>query len=267
MARRYLMENEDEIRRLELKTDAATVERFAAGAGLRQGMRVADVFCGAGLTTSILAGLVGPGGSATGYDASEARISHARERYGDGRTDFRIADALVPFPDPGRYDFVWVRFGLEYFRAEAFDIVRNLTGLLADDGILCLVDLDHNCLNHYGMDDRLAGAFAGIMAELEEKANFDPYAGRKLYSHLFRLGFRDIRMDAGAHHLIYGELNEVDRFNWTKKVRTAALNAGIRFPGYASGEEFLEDFLRFFEDPSRFTYTPVIACWGRKPSA
>lgn len=39
MARRYLMENEDEIRRLELKTDAATVERFALGAGLRPGMR------------------------------------------------------------------------------------------------------------------------------------------------------------------------------------------------------------------------------------
>lgn len=41
MARRYLMENEEEIRRLELKTDAAAVARFAVGAGLRAGMRSA----------------------------------------------------------------------------------------------------------------------------------------------------------------------------------------------------------------------------------
>jgi hypothetical protein len=38
-------------------------------------------------------------------------------------------------------------------------------------------------------------------------------------------------------------------------------------PGYGSNAEFRDAFLRFLEDPGRFTYTPIIACSGRKPPA
>ncbi len=261
----YLMENDDEIRRLEIKTDAAVVEGFASRAGLRQGMRVADVFCGSGLTTSILAGIVGDSGSAAGFDASAERIAYARSHYGNERTLFHLADAREPFAVRGDFDFVWARFALEYFRKESFDIVRNLSSLLKEDGVLCLIDLDHNCLNHFGMEERMEKALESVIGQLEEKANFDPYAGRKLYSHLYRLGFRGIRVEAGTHHLIYGALGEADRFNWVKKIETITRNTSTVVPGYASNGEFRDDFMRFFEDPGRFTYTPIIACSGRKP--
>jgi len=262
----YLMENEDEVRRLEIKTDAAVVEGFATRAGLLPGMRVADVFCGSGLTTAILAGLVGETGSAEGFDASAERIAYATANYGGKRTSFHLADARNTFPEQGLFDFVWVRFALEYFRKESFDIVCNLSALLKEGGILCLIDLDHNCLNHFGMEGRMEKALESIMGQLEEKSNFDPYAGRKLYSHLYRLGFGDIRVEAGAHHLIYGELGEADRFNWVKKIETITRNTATVVPGYASRGEFRDAFLLFLEDPGRFTYTPIIACSGRKPS-
>jgi len=137
---------------------------------------------------------------------------------------------------------------------------------LKPGGILCLVDLDHNCLNHYGLSPRLEAALNAALKQMEEKGNFDPYAGRKLYSHLYRLGFADIRVEAGVHHLIYGELNEVDSFNWIKKIDTISRNMDIVLPGYADIEEFRSDFISFFSDPGRFTYTPLIACSGRKPS-
>jgi ubiquinone/menaquinone biosynthesis C-methylase UbiE len=263
----YLMENDEETRRLEMKTDASTVAAFATRAGMKPGMRVADVFCGPGLTTSILSGLVGPAGSAAGFDASADRIAHATERYGNERTHFRISDAREPFAQQADFDFAWVRFALEYFRKESFDIVRNVSALLKEGGILCLIDLDHNCLNHYGMEAKVEAALKSVMLQLEEKYNFDPYAGRKLYSHLFRLSYEDIRVEVGAHHLIYGELGEVDRANWAKKIETITKNTSTEVPGYQSAKEFLDDFMRFFENPGRFTYTPIIACSGRKAAS
>ena len=55
----YLMENSEEIQRLERKTDASAVVRCATQAGLRSGMRVIDLCCGAGVTTSVLSDLTG----------------------------------------------------------------------------------------------------------------------------------------------------------------------------------------------------------------
>ena len=103
------------------------------------------------------------------------------------------------------------------------------------------------------------------VARLAEKTDFDPYAGRKLYSHLHRLGFTDIRAEAGAHHLIYGPLKEMDSFNWIKKIEVISRKVSIDIPGYASAREFLDDFRRHFAEPGRFTYTPLISCWGRRP--
>ena len=260
----YLMENDDEIRRLEMKTDASVVAEFASRAGLKSGMRVADVFCGTGAATAVLSALAGEDGFAAGFDASPSRIAYASERYGNERTRFYLADAKEPFGDRGDFDFVWVRFALEYFRKESFDIVRNIASLLKEGGILCLIDLDHNGMNHWEMSPRLENALVSAMRQLEEKANFDPFAGRKLYSYLYKLGFKEIRVEVGAHHLIYGELDERDRFNWIKKIETLAKNTSIQVPGYDSSAEFLADFLRFFIEPGRFTYTPVIACAGRK---
>jgi len=100
---------------------------------------------------------------------------------------------------------------------------------------------------------------------LEKNANFDPYAGRKLYSYLYDLGCAEIGVNLQAHHLIFGKLREVDEFNWKKKVEIAAKNSGYRFSEYDGGyTEFYEEFMLFFNDKKRFTYTPLIACRGRK---
>ncbi|MGA2547151.1 MAG: class I SAM-dependent methyltransferase [Rectinemataceae bacterium] len=264
MSTEYIMESADEAWRLEIKTDVSVVEAFARRAGLVPGMRAVDAGCGPGVTTSVLSGIVGEAGSALGFDISEKRIERAKEAFADDRTSFAVRDFREPIGDLGRFDFAWVRFALEYYGAESFDIARNISSLLPEGGTLCLVDLDHNCLNHYGMSRRLEVALASAIHQLEERANFDPYAGRKLYSHLYRMGYRDIRVEAGAHHVIYGELREADEYNWGKKIEVLSRKLKIDLPGYPGPDEFYEDFMAFFRDPSRFTYTPVIAAWGHK---
>jgi SAM-dependent methyltransferase len=264
MASVYIMENDDENQRLEIKTKTAVVEAFARRAGLEAGMRAVDAGCGPGLTTSVLSSITGESGSATGFDVSEARIARAKDRHEGPGTRFFVRDFLQPIIDLGSFDFVWSRFTLEYYKTQGFDIASNLSSLVSDGGTLCLIDLDYNCLSHYGMSPRLETAFVSAVGQLEKKANFDPYAGRKLYSHLYRLGYSDIHVDAGAHHLIYGELPEADEYNWGKKLEVLARKLHIDLPGYSGPEEFQEDFMKFFRDPGRFTYTPVIAAWGRK---
>ena len=262
---RYLMEHDEEARRLDLKTDRAAVNRQALWAGLKPGMRVADIGCGSGKTTSYLLDLVKPSGSVVGVDASESRVQHARTQYrGDG-IEFVCRDISLPLSDLGCFDFIWVRFLLEYHRSRAVGIVRNLAQLLNPGGILCLIDLDYNCLSHYGLSPRLENTINGLMALMERDFDFDPYVGRKLYSFLYDNGFENIAVDLAPHHLIYGELNEVDAYNWAQKIEVAAKRSGFPFTEYSGGyDEFLHEFKTFFADPRRFTYTPLIMCRGTR---
>jgi len=262
----YLMESEEEILRLELKTDIYIVEKQATWAGIKPGMHVADIGCGSGKTTSILCKLVQPGGYAVGLDGSEERIRHAREQYGNNRIEFICRDMHHPLGNIGEFDFVWVRFFLEYHRTNAFEIVRNITDMLKPGGILCLIDLDYNSLTHYDIPARLERTLQSAAKELEEKANFDPYIGRKLYSFQYDLGYKDIKVDISGHHLIYGNLSVSDEYNWLKKVEVASKKITYIFAEYEGGyKEFLEEFRSFFSNPRRFTYSPIISCSGRKP--
>ena len=260
----YLMENAEESKRLVLKTGSDALVQQALWAGIAPGMRVVDVGCGPGKTTHMLNELVQPEGSALGIDLSEERASFAQKYYSSDTVSFARRDLLKPLSDLGEFDFAWVRFLLEYHLADSFDLVRNVSSIIKPGGTLCLIDLDYNCLSHFGHTPRMERALAAIIKNVEQKENFDPYVGRKLYSFLYDLGYQDIDVKIEAHHQIFGELKETDDFNWTKKVEVAARH--YRFDEYPGGfEEFLEEFREFFASPRRFTYTPLISCRGRKP--
>ncbi len=252
---------------MEMKADAESIHQQANWAGIRPGMRIADIGCGPGKTTHILSEMAQPGGKAVGIDFSEDRINYARMHYGTEQAQFLRRDVLSdPLIDIGTFDFIWVRFLLEYHRSSSRKIVKKLSDCLNPGGILCLIDLDHNSMSHYGASAALEKALYEIMKELETKRNFDPFAGRKLYSYLYDLGFEDIDTRLSAHHLIFGKLNETDEFNWTQKIEVAAKHSGYDFGDFDGGfKEFSSAFKSFFSDPRRFTYTPLICCRGRKP--
>lgn len=262
----YFMEDPDESIRLDWKTNPRDVQEQALWAGIGPGMQVADVGCGAGKTTQVLSDLVQPGGFALGIDMSQDRIDYAVRHYGGEGRAFTRADAREPLGHLGRFDFVWVRFVLEYYCSSSFELVRNISHLVKPGGILCLIDLDHNCLNHYEAPQRLEQTIMALVKAVQLQADFDPYAGRKLYSHLYRLGYREVAMKVAAHHLIFGPLSEQDAFNWMKKIEVTARKVAFQFDLYDNGYEgFLSEFRKFFADPGRFTYTPIICCSGRNP--
>ena len=262
----YIMESDAEALRLDLKTDPEVIEKQALWAGLKPGMRVADVGCGAGKTTFFLHQLTQSDGQTIGIDGSDHRLDYARKHYSAEGIDYVRRDFLQSIDDLGQFDFVWLRFVLEYFRSNSFDIVKNVSTILKPGGILCLIDLDCNCLRFSGLSERMEKAVYGVMKALEQNTDFDPYIGVKLYTYLYDLGFQEIDVHVTHHNLAFGELNEIAAFNWTKKVAVTARSSGYQFEEYPGGfEEFFEEAKRSFADPRRFQYSPLISCKGRKP--
>ena len=264
----YLMENSEEALRLELKTDPEAVRSQAAWCGMRRGLQVLDAGCGPGKVTSVLREMLTPGGTILGVDYSEERIRYAKKHYGNQQgIDFRSHDLRHPLEDMGPFDLIWVRFVLEYNRVESFEIIRNLDAVLKPGGSLCLLDLDYNCLSHFPLPADTERLLMELMKLLETRFNFDAYAGRKLYSYLYDLGYHDVAVDLLPHHLFYGKVRHEDLFNWVKKVEVVSAKAKELFGDYPGGRSgFFEDFKSFFLSPRRFTYTPLILCKGRKPS-
>ncbi len=263
----YFMENQEEIDRLEIKTDPEEVRKQALWCGLKSGMRVLDAGCGPGKTTSMLYEMIQPDGEILGVDYSEERVLHAKKHYTlRPRISFQLHDLRDPLEGVGLFDLIWVRFVLEYNRAESPDIIRNLTTCLKPGGYLCLLDLDHNSLNHYELSTKMEEIIFMAMNKLEQEYNFDPYSGRKLYAYLFDLGYEKIQLDLWGYHLFYGKIKDKDLFNWTRKMKVASLILEELFEGYPGGRDgFFVEFEKFFLDPRRFTYTPLILCKGMKP--
>jgi len=264
--RKYLMEDDQEAVRLDRKTDGATVEKQALWAGIKPGMRVADLGCGAGKTTYHLNKLIQPGGRAVGIDIAEQRIDYARKHYSDENIEYLAADIRKPLDDLGQFDFIYVRFVLEYYLNGSFDIVKNITQNLKPGGILCLIDLDCNCLRHFGFPDRLNRATIGVMDWLEKRSNFDPYVGIKLYSFLYDLGYSEIDVSMSAHNMFFGQLKENEKLFSMQKAEIGGRNSGYPFEEYGGNfDEFLEEVKIFFNDERVFYYTPLIACRGCRP--
>ena len=261
----YLMENSEEIYRLEQKTDSNSLQKQAIWAGLKPGMRVLDVGCGSGITTKMLKALVGSKGDVVGIDASAQRIAYATKNYSDNGVTFIQKDIYSDMNCLGKFDFIWVRFFLEYHANSAQNIIKFLVNLLSPNGILCLLDLDNNSNGHFGLSERLQKAINNLLTLLASKHDFDPYMGRKLYTYMYEAGLKDIDVQITAHHLIFGPLQKKDLYNWKRKLEVAVSRCGYNFPDYENGfEEFKEEFLTYLSYPYRFTYTPLISCCGKK---
>jgi SAM-dependent methyltransferase len=263
----YLMESEEETIRIEIKTDPDALRKQALWCGVKPGMRILDVGCGPGKTTELLHEMIQPVGSIIGIDFSETRISYAREHYGGKNSiEFHLHDLRESMESLGQFDLIWVRFVLEYYRKEALDIVKNLKKCVRPGGFLCLLDLDYNCLNHYELPPPIAAILPEIMKHADKKYNFDTFVGRKLYSFLYDNDFEKIDVELMVHNLIFGEVKNKDKFNLSKKIEIAAKKTEKLINSYPGGyQKFSDDFEKYFKNPRRFTYTPLLLCKGVRP--
>lgn len=260
------MDNEEEALRLDLKTDPDIVKKQALWADLKPDMRVADLGCGAGVTTYSLRELLLPDANIFGVDFSQQRIRYAKNHYNEKGITFVCKDIREPLEDLGGFDFIWIRFVLEYYLSDSIKILENVLDILNPGGTLCVIDLDFNCLIHYGLPSRLINTVSGIIEHLQATADFDPYVGRKLYSFFYDLGLTNINVTVSSHNIYFGEMKENQVFNNIKKLEVAGKNSGYDFKEYGGDYNlFFQEFNTTFFNPRRFSYTPLICCCGNKP--
>lgn len=112
---------------------------------LREGARVADVGCGHGASSILLAEAF-PNTTVTGFDYHEASIEAARKRAaeagitGDDRLAFEVADAReYPVP-PGGYDLICFFDSLHDF-GDPVGAAKKAREALAEDGRVMLVEI------------------------------------------------------------------------------------------------------------------------------
>jgi SAM-dependent methyltransferase len=136
---------DDEIKRLEVQgTVTAPATRIIfAEAGIRPGMRVLDLGCGAGDSTFVAADLVGPGGSVVGLDHSPDALARARYRTGQrglAQVQFIEGDFYDPAPG-GPYDAIVERLSL-WLDPDPAEVLRRQATMLRPGGLVVPIEAD-----------------------------------------------------------------------------------------------------------------------------
>jgi ubiquinone/menaquinone biosynthesis C-methylase UbiE len=136
--------SEDEIARLELmgKVEAPATRMIFAEAGLRPGMRVLDLGCGAGDSAFVAAGLVRRDGSVVGVDHSPDALARARLRAAQrGLAQVQFIEGDIHDPAPGGpYDAIVEKLALWPVQDPA-EVLRRQATVLRPGGLVVTIEV------------------------------------------------------------------------------------------------------------------------------
>jgi cyclopropane fatty-acyl-phospholipid synthase-like methyltransferase len=187
---------EDELARLELQGRAlapATRMIFAA-AGIRPGMRVLDLGCGAGDVAFVAADLVGSDGHVVGVDRSPETLARARLRAEQrGLAQVRFVEGDVHEPAPGGpFDAIVGRLVLMYVPDPAA-VLRRQAPVLRAGGLVVPVELDIPAARSLPATPLVSRALAWV-AEALAKGGIPPSLGTRLWAIACEAGLRPLGM-------------------------------------------------------------------------
>lgn len=163
---------------------------FLTRAGLKPGMRVADIGCGIGTISCWMAEQVGANGTVVGVDVSADQVATARRRaeaVGIENVTFAAAGAYDTGLDANSFDLVFCRFVLMHLQRPE-EALREMRRLLRPGGVLAVEDGDFTAL----FCDPPLAAFDRCMALYRaagERHGADFEIGRRLYALVRSAGF------------------------------------------------------------------------------
>ena len=236
--------------------------RVLLEAGIRGGMRVADLGCGVGLVTALLAELVGPGGYVVGVDSSAAQLAQARERTNAGGAPIRFVEASATDTGlrPGSFDLVYCRFLLIHL-PEPERALREMFTLLRPGGILVCEDDD---LTTSGSEPPSAlDAFADLWGRLGPRRGVDYTLGRRLFRMVLAAGFPTPGIAFNQPVMARGEGKRLLELS-VAEAGPAFIEAGLITPREL--DHALVEMRRLAGDGSVLAVLPRMSqVWARKP--
>jgi len=208
---------------------------------------------------------IGSEGKLVLIDCDKERLSAAQRIYKSRRNIVFIDDRLDHLSLSDQcFDFIWSRFSLEDQKYPRQDF-EQLTNLCKCGGWALFEELDQSHLNHFPLSKYLSDQLLEIAQRLSESRLWDPWVGRKLFSFFSETGFQNIQVEMKAHQTIYGGSDSDEILEWKARMEQAHL-------AMKSGQFRLSfdlkccesEFLAFFENPHRFSYSPLISVSGKK---
>jgi SAM-dependent methyltransferase len=227
-------------------------------------MRIADLGCGVGMVTTLLAELVGPTGQVIGVDFSGAQIAQARElllpRFSN--VSFIEASATDTGLPHESFDLVYCRFLLIHL-TDPERALREMHNLLKADGILVCEDGD---LTSAGSEPPSAlNAFSDLFGRLGPTWGVDYTLGRQLFQMVLAANFSTPEITFNQPVVARGENKRL--------LELSVAEAGSAFigAGLITSEELdhtLVEMERMAEDETVLALMPRMSqVWARKQVA
>jgi cyclopropane fatty-acyl-phospholipid synthase-like methyltransferase len=226
-----------------------------AEAGIRPGMKVLDLGCGAGDVAFVAASLVGPDGSVVGVDSSPQALGQARlraEQRGLAQVRFVEGDVHDPVPG-GPFDAIVGRLVLMYVPDPAAVLRRQAT-VLRPGGLVVPMEVDEATGRSLPATPLVSQAVAWLV-EAFAKGGI-PTVGPRLWAILEEAGLRPLGMIGIQPH--FGPGDEVGLAYLVETMRVAEpLIVGT---GVATAEEIgMETFEQRVRDETERTQTVAAA--------
>jgi len=230
-------------------------------AGIKPGMRVADLGCGTGMVTQLLAELVGPTGEVVGVDYSAAQVVQARELLPRSLTNvhFISASAMDTGLTRESFDLVYCRFLLIHL-AEPEAAIKEMRELLKPDGIIVCEDGD---LTSAGSEPpSKLEEFSNLFGALGPKWGVDYTLGRRLFHMVVAADFAQPEITFNQPVLAQGENKQL--------LELSVAEAGTSFvqAGLLTNEELVATVAamrRLTEDETVLALMPRMSqVWARK---
>ena len=205
----------------------ADTEAFLRRAGIRPGMRIADIGCGVGFVSAWIAEQVGPDGELTGIDISDAQVEQVRKlaaERGIRHAQFHSASADSTGLPSDHFDLVFCRFVLMHMERPE-DGIREMRRILKPSGILAVEDGDFTSPWCYPPLPAFDRAFE-LYRALGETRGQRFLLGRELYRLVLEAGFRDSQVSLAQPVFVRGDAKRLPE--WTlSECKPAMLHSSL----------------------------------------
>lgn len=226
--------SEAELSRYRLMAEAAMRMEHALWeeAGIVEGAVVADVGCGPGAVSAVIAGLVGPSGRVVAVDQEPEAVEAARaSTAGAGTVTVMAGAADDTGIEPGSVDVAMIRHVLAHNGGREQAIVDHAASLVRPGGCVYLVDIDGTRFRMRPPD-----------------ADMDDLADRYEQWHAAR--GNDLAVGLRLAELLEAAGLEVVDFQG--RVNIIQLGPGFRPPGWAAREVMVADGIATEDDVARW---------------